>query len=98
RKRFDLVGFGMLRGYRVSELQDIGDGGRREDGGNETGSARGEHQAERESGCDPLADAERAGDELADGLAQALALHLFVDFARSRVASVLRERRSQGTR
>ena len=70
---------GSLRKGFVGLMEVVGDGNYGEDRGDQTGHARREYEAIGEEGGEPHPEAELAGQQFADGTAQATAPGLLVD-------------------
>src|ERR671917_738088 len=89
---------GALHQGFVGLVEVVGEGDDGEDAGNQARNGRGEHEAVGEEGGDPLADAEVAGQELAQGSSQALASGLLVHALGALLLLELGERGTQRAR
>ena len=86
------LAFGLALTPGVRQLQEVRAGDGRHGAGNEARRARREDKAEDEAGRDPLRQAERTREELADGMLSPVSPHLFRQFAFPGRADELRER------
>src|SRR5918997_2284320 len=89
---------GLLLCEGVGVLEEVGAGNRRKDGHDPTGGPWREDEPEGKARRDPLADAEGAGDQLAERLAGTAPPHLLVELCRSGRPGEAGKRRAERAR